>query len=316
MVLRGLLITLPALSITCTIWFASHLPETPQPEPPAAQMAASTVLRAPSVYLTHGGGPFPVIGGPGHASLTAFLKAWPKSLAQQPKALLVVSGHWESDVPTVTSAPQSELIYDYYGFPPEAYQLKYPAPGSPQLADKVCSLLKAAGLECRKDAKRGWDHGVFIPLMLAYPKADIPVVQLSLVSSLDPTLHIRMGEALAPLRDEGVAIVGSGSSFHNLPALFAAMDGGATRAGQEAVRRSKSFDEWLQHACLDPSLTYEQRCELLAAWRKAPEAAYAHPREEHLIPLHVVLGAGKGAAGTAVFDGTAMGVKCTSVQYL
>ncbi|KAL4442993.1 hypothetical protein ABPG77_008484 [Micractinium sp. CCAP 211/92] len=275
------------------------------------------------MFTPSAGGPLPVIGGPGHASLTSFLKAWPKSLAQQPKALLVVSAHWEENAPTVTAAPQPELIYDYYGFPPESYKLSYPAPGSPELADRVCSLLKAAGMECRKDPKRGWDHGVFIPLMLAFPQAAIPVVQLSLVSSLDPRVHIRMGEALAPLRDEGVAVVASGSSFHNIPALFTAMKEEGTREGelgrkgcQEAVQRSRRFDEWLQHACLDPSLTYEQRCELLAGWRQAPEAAYAHPREEHLMPLHVALGAGRGEAAAAVFDGTAMGVKCTSLQWM
>ncbi|PSC71563.1 dioxygenase [Micractinium conductrix] len=277
-------------------------------------MAAASAARAPCIYLTHGGGPFPVIGGPGHAGLTKFLKAWPTSLPEPPKALLVVSGHWETAVPTVTSAPRPELIYDYHGFPPESYEINYPAPGDPQLADKVCSLLKAAGMECQKDAKRGFDHGTFIPLVLAFPKADIPVVQLSLAASLDPQLHIKMGEALAPLRDEGVAIIGSGSSFHNMPALFAAM-GGMSEAGRAALQRSKTFDEWLQYVCTDPQLPYEKRAELLAGWRKAPEGQYSHPREEHLLPLHVCLGAGRGGAAKVVFDDLAMGVKCSSFQW-
>ncbi|KAL4858007.1 4',5'-DOPA dioxygenase extradiol [Chlorella vulgaris] len=272
-----------------------------------AQMA---VARAPAVYITHGGGPFPVIGGPGHAKLSAFLKSYASSLPVLPKGLLVVSAHWEEPQATVTSGAQPPLIYDYYGFPPESYELKYPAPGSPQLADRVCSLLKVAGMACRKDGQRGWDHGTFIPLMLMYPEAKVPVVQLSLLSSLDPREHIRLGEALAPLRDEGVVIIGSGSSFHNVPALFAAMKGDSS-----ALDRSESFDDWLQHVCTDPSLSYEKRAELLSAWRQAPEAAYAHPRAEHLLPLHVALGAGKGEVGKLLFADLAMGVHCNSVQW-
>jgi aromatic ring-opening dioxygenase catalytic subunit (LigB family) len=152
-------------------------------------------------------------------SLAAYLRALPELTKTPPKALLVISAHWEEASPTVMTAARPALLYDYYGFPPESYQLTWPAPGSPELAARVRTLLAAAGFESREDGTRGFDHGTFIPLKLSYPKAEIPTLQLSLKAGLDPEQHLALGRALAPLRDEGVFILGSGMSFHNLRAF-------------------------------------------------------------------------------------------------
>lgn len=252
----------------------------------------------PSLFIPHGGGPCFfmkwTMGPPDTWDKTrAFLEGIPASLPEKPKALLVVSGHWEEDVPTVGAAKSPQLIYDYSGFPPETYELTWPAPGSPELAGKVQSLLQKAGLPAASSDTRGYDHGVFIPLKVSFPKADIPVVTLSLASSLDPGLHLRVGQALASLRDQGVLIIGSGMSFHNLRALFT---GGA-------MERSKEFDSWLTKAIESPVAERDAR---LRDWKKTPNAIYAHPREEHLIPLMVAAGAGRDAQGKRVFQDNPM----------
>jgi aromatic ring-opening dioxygenase catalytic subunit (LigB family) len=196
------------------------------------------LTRLPTLFAAHGGGPLPVLGDASHAGLTRWLRQWPAAAlpTTKPSALLVISAHWEEAQPTVTSSPHPSLIYDYSGFPPAAYQLKYPAPGSPRLAQRVAALLAAAGMPCKTDAARGLDHGTFIPLMLSFPEASIPVVQLSLMTSLDPEEHVRLGEALAPLRDDGVLIFASGLSFHNMGAFGAAM---RKPPGAEVDARSK-----------------------------------------------------------------------------
>lgn len=254
--------------------------------------------RQPSLFIPHGGGPCFfmkwTMGPPDTWDKTrAFLESVPASLPETPQALLVVSGHWEEDVPTVGAAKSPELIYDYSGFPPETYKLTWPAPGAPELAGKVQSLLDKAGLEPQLSRTRGYDHGVFIPLKVAFPEANIAVVTLSLTSSLDPALHLAVGRALAPLRDEGVLIIGSGMSFHNLRALFT---GGA-------FDRSREFDRWLTQAIESP---VAQRDAWLKEWKNAPYATYAHPREEHLIPLMVAAGAGGDAQGRRVFQDNPM----------
>jgi len=182
-------------------------------------------------------------------------------------------------------------LFDYYGFPREAYQYTYNAPGSPQLAHTVRDMLQSAGLECKEDSKRGWDHGVFVPLKLLYPNGDIPVVALSLQSSLDPQLHIRMGEALQPLRRQGVLIVGSGASFHNFDYFFARDE--ATR--REGLRHSHIWNTYLEETFTSPSITSNEKLNRLINWFNAPSAREAHKKgqEEHLIPLHVLYGAGK-----------------------
>lgn len=203
--------------------------------------------RQPSLFIPHGGGPCFFMKwtmGPADTweKTRAFLESIPASLPERPQALLVISGHWEEDVPTVGAAKSPQLIYDYSGFPPETYKLTWPAPGAPELAGKVQTLLDKAGLGAQLSRTRGYDHGVFIPLKVAFPEANLPVVTLSLASSLDPTLHLAIGRALAPLRDEGILIIGSGMSFHNLRALFT---GGA-------LERSREFDRWLTETIESP----------------------------------------------------------------
>ena len=232
----------------------------------------------------------------------AFLESIQPSLPERPRALLVVSGHWEEDATTASAAPFPELIYDYSGFPAETYQLTWPAPGSPELAGKVQQLLQQKGLSARLSATRGYDHGVFIPLKVAFPAANIPVVSLSLESSLDPALHLAVGDALAPLRNEGVLIVGSGMSFHNLRAFFT---GGARE-------RSEEFDRWLTETVESSAPEREAR---LREWKKAPHAAFAHPREEHLLPLMVAAGAAPNSRGRLVFRDCPMGAVISAYRW-
>ena len=256
----------------------------------------SLLTKLPALFVAHGGGPLPVLGDPGHAGLTRALKQLPAQInVSRPAAILVISAHWEEPVATVTTHPNPPMIYDYYGFPPESYALTYPAPGHPVLAQRVASLLTAAGIACKTDSKRGFDHGTYIPLMLAYPKADIPTIQLSLVSSLDPGTHVAIGEALAPLREENVLIVASGMTFHNMGVLMQGM-----RGKGPVDAKSKEFDDYL-HAAVTAS-SGEKRKEMLLKWAKGPHAKYAHPREEHLIPLLVAAGASKGEPGRVLFS--------------
>jgi aromatic ring-opening dioxygenase catalytic subunit (LigB family) len=240
--------------------------------------------RMPTAFLPHGGGPWPFVElglGPKDQSdrLRAYLEAVPSTLPMAPRALLVISAHWEEAVPTVMSAERPPMLYDYSGFPPESYTITWPAPGAPQLAQRVRTLLEGAGFSTGADAQRGFDHGTFVPLKLAFPRAEVPTVQLSLKAGLDPAEHLAMGRALAPLRDEGVFIVGSGMTFHNLRAFF--------RGGGEAA--SEAFDGWLQETMRLPAPERDRR---LTAWAQAPMARLVHPREEHLLPLMVVAGAG------------------------
>jgi aromatic ring-opening dioxygenase catalytic subunit (LigB family) len=254
--------------------------------------------RQPSIFLPHGGGPCFFMEwtmGPRNTweKTRAFLESIAGSLPEPPRAMVVVSGHWEERVPTVSMAERPALIYDYYGFPPETYQLQWPAPGSREVAERTTALLREAGVLVGSTPARGFDHGVFVPLKVAFPKADIPVVTLSLAASLEPSLHLSVGRALAPLRDEGVLIIGSGMSFHNLRACF---QGGT-------LERSAEFDDWLGDAISRPA---GERDAMLQRWREAPSAAFAHPREEHLVPLMVAAGAGGNAEGRRVFQDAPM----------
>jgi aromatic ring-opening dioxygenase catalytic subunit (LigB family) len=235
------------------------------------------------LYISHGAGPLPVLGDEGHVEMVENLKLLAREIPR-PSAVLVVSAHWEEAVPTVTTAANPELYYDYYGFPPESYELRYPAPGDPDLAEAVRGALEGKGFSTRADAERGLDHGVFIPLTIMYPEADIPCVQLSLIKGLVPAEHLAMGEALAGLDRENLLIIGSGFSFHNMRAFFA-QDTDETRAWNEA------FEQWLIETCSAPSLDGEERKERLLGWESAPHARYCHPREEHLMPVHVCCGA-------------------------
>jgi aromatic ring-opening dioxygenase catalytic subunit (LigB family) len=223
--------------------------------------------------------------------MEAFLHSLPERLPQQPSAILVISAHWETSGFCFTGAAAPGLIYDYYGFPPHTYELTYKAPGAPELAARAADLLRAAGLEATVDPERGFDHGVFIPLKVAFPDASIPVVEMSLDQSLDAALHAKAGQALTALRDENVLIIGSGMSFHNMRAY-----------GNPAFTLpSRQFDNWLAVAMALPP---EQRSAQLALWDHAPGGRISHPREEHLLPAMVAAGAGDGA-GQQVFSESA-----------
>lgn len=252
----------------------------------------SSTAAMPIVFIPHGGGPMPLLGDANHRELSAFLRELPKQLPR-PRAILVISAHWEENVASVTSAAAPGMLYDYYGFPPESYEFQYPAPGEPVLAQQVVSLLSAAGIAARLDPARDYDHGTFVPLMLAYPEATIPVVQLSLLHSLDPADHIALGKALAPLREQGVLLFGSGLSFHNMRAFFS--------PDPSKTPRSLVFHQWLKAAVTAGG---EQAEQLLSYWQHAPEGRFCHPREEHLLPLHVCFGAAGGAPARAIYEGT------------
>ncbi len=233
--------------------------------------------------------------------LGAYLRGIDATLGERPKAVLAISGHWENPRPTLNIAEKPNLLYDYYGFPEPTYSLKYPAAGAPQLAPRVRELLGEAGFETAVDAKRGLDHGIFIPFLLIYPRADVPILQLSLQHSLDAALHLRMGQALEPLRDQGVLIVGSGMSYHNLAAMFSGRGGEAATA----------FDAWLGEAVTDPA-TREQK---LQGWREAPGGRESHPREEHLIPLMVAAGAAGADRGVRTFSESIDGKMISGFQF-
>jgi aromatic ring-opening dioxygenase catalytic subunit (LigB family) len=263
-------------------------------------------LRQPVVFLPHGGGPWPFvdvgIGSPAElASLSAYLEAVRTLPPQPPKAVLMVSAHWEEAVPTVTTSKAPPMLYDYFGFPPASYQIQWPAPGDPALAARIQQLLGRAGYKTAADPARGFDHGCFVPMKLAWPAADIPTVQLSLVRGLDPSLHLQLGRALQPLRDEGVFIVGSGMTFHNLRTF-----------GPRAAPTATAFDRWLQDTCCRPAA---ERDRALAAWTKAPSSRDAHPREEHLLPLHVIAGAAGEDKGVVAWAGTLVGLDLSAYSF-
>ncbi|MGN6424743.1 MAG: DODA-type extradiol aromatic ring-opening family dioxygenase [Asticcacaulis sp.] len=236
----------------------------------------------PTLYIPHGGGPcFFMDWSPADMwdEMGAYLKRLPADVGEKPKALLIVSAHWEEAEFTVQTKPNPGLLFDYYGFPPHTYELSWPAPGAPELAARVQALAAAAGIAVRADAQRDFDHGVFIPMLLAWPEADIPTFQLSLKAGLDPAAHLALGRALAPLREEGVLIIGSGMSYHNLRRLMQRDMNGDMR------HASHDFDQWLQEAVQGDR-------DALLRWTEAPNARLCHPREEHLLPLMVAAGAG------------------------
>jgi len=234
------------------------------------------------VYISHGGGPLPLLGDPDHEAMVQTLKEIAAEL-NKPSAILVISAHWEARLPTVTSGKKPGIIYDYGGFPKESYEVQFPAPGEPELAQGVVSALETNGIQAIQDEQRGFDHGLFVPLKIMYPDADIPCVQLSLVHSLDPDLHIQIGKALQSLEWDNLLVIGSGFSFHNMRAFF-------SPNSQELREKNVAFDEWLTAVVSDKTLTENIREERLVGWESAPSARFCHPREEHLIPLHVCYG--------------------------
>jgi 4,5-DOPA dioxygenase extradiol len=238
--------------------------------------------RQPSIFVSHGSPTMPLE----RSAANEFLRGLGRSLGR-PEAILVVSAHWDTDRPAVSAAKSPETIHDFYGFPPELYRLRYPAPGAPKLAERAAGLLEAKGLQTDIDPDRGLDHGAWTSLMLMYPAADIPVTQFSIQSHLGPAHHVRLGEALRPLREEGVLVFASGGATHNLRELS------RQRGNPVPQPWTVEFNEWLADALLS------RRTDDLVAYReRAPHAVRNHPTDEHLIPLFVALGAGDPGATT------------------
>jgi aromatic ring-opening dioxygenase catalytic subunit (LigB family) len=263
----------------------------------------ATMTRQPTLFIPHGGGPCFFMDDPRGmwSGMAAFLRSLPDLLPEPPKAILLVSGHWETQGFAFTGNSAPPLIYDYYGFPPHTYQLTFPAPGDPALAARAAGLLEGAGIAAQVDPEHGLDHGVFIPLKVAWPDAEVPVVEMSVDRTLDPALHIAAGRALAPLRDEGVLIIGSGMSFHNMRAY----------GDPRALDPSALFDDWLTKAVAQ---TGAARDAALGGWKEAPAGAFSHPREEHLIPLMVAAGAAAGP-GEQIFGGEVLSTRISGYRF-
>jgi 4,5-DOPA dioxygenase extradiol len=251
-------------------------------------------MKFPTVFVNHGGGPLPLLGR--QPALVQNMKDIRQSFLpeEDPKAIVVLSAHWESDPIQITSSHHPKMYYDYHGFPAETYEYDYPAPGSPDLAERIQNLLGGLDLKSELDHSRGFDHGVFIPLMIMYPEATIPVVCVSMHASLDATVNMKIGSALASLRDEGILIMGSGYSFHNMQSFF--------NPSQKTVQASVDFNQWLKDTILGEDSDYLQK---LKTWDTAPGARLCHPREEHLVPLFMVAAAaGDDARPILIYDTT------------
>lgn len=246
--------------------------------------------RMPVYFICHGAGPWPWVAEmqAWHAQMAQSLRDIAQQLGRRPQAVLLISAHWEEPVFTVQSAPQPGMLYDYGGFPPYTYQVQYRSPGSPALAQRVQQLLEQGGIAVHLDSQRGYDHGMFAPMQIIYPDAQVPVVQLSLRSNLNAAEHLALGLALAPLRDEDVLIIGSGASYHNMRTF-----------GTAGHAPSKRFDDWLAQTMLQA--TGAERSQRLADWESAPGDRMAHPREEHLLPLMVAVGAAQQDAAQRIY---------------
>lgn len=244
-----------------------------------------------TLFLSHGGGPLPLLGDAGHQEMVACLKNIATKL-KKPDTILVISAHWEAATPTITASANPPLIYDYYGFPDEAYQIQYPCPGEPALAQQVHDSLRQAGISAKLDHARGLDHGVFVPLKIMFPEADIPCVQLSLVKSLDAKTHIEIGKAMQIIDYDNLLVIGSGFTFHNMRAFF----------GNQAHApdlKNHAFEAWLLDVITNHRYSEDERGQKLSDWQQAPNARYCQPREEHLLPLHVCYGLTQSACSAA-----------------
>jgi aromatic ring-opening dioxygenase catalytic subunit (LigB family) len=264
-----------------------------------------TTSRLPVLFISHGGGPWPYVDAlkQMYVRTEKELRRLAGQLPARPKAVLVVSGHWEAPTFTVSTALRPPMLYDYGGFPPHTYQIRYPAPGSPELGARARDLIAAAGILVATDSHRGFDHGVFVPLSLIYPDADMPVVMVSMKSGYDPAEHLALGRALAPLRDEGVLIVGSGLNYHNMRG-FRDANGAAD---------AEAFTRYLNEAVALEDV--HARDEKLLHWERAPRARLAHPREDHLVPLFAIAGAAGNDAGQVLFAETVMNIPMTSYAF-
>ena len=271
--------------------------------PTSADRSSSPPL--PTYFISHGGGPWPWIKdlmGGDWSALEESLRSIPLDLGGPPRALLVISGHWEAPVFTVQTSPNPPMLYDYGGFPEFTYHLQYPAPGAPDVAARVVELLAAADIPVTTDPNRGFDHGVFAPLYVSYPEADVPILQLSLRHRYDPSEHMDAGRALAPLRREGVVIIGSGFTYHNL-----------ANFGPSAAEPSRSFESWLTDTVVN--LCSTDRSARLLEWEDAPGARMSHPAADHLIPLMIAVGTAEGDRGSRIYYETDFMGSITSASY-
>jgi 4,5-DOPA dioxygenase extradiol len=247
----------------------------------------------PALFVSHGSPMLALEDCPAQR----FLQQWPQQL-ERPRAILMVSAHWENKDPAVSSAPHPQTIHDFGGFPRELYEIRYAAPGAPEIAEQTAALLRAAGFNARLSDTRGLDHGAWVPLSLMYPDADIPVFQLSLIQGGSPAQHYQLGAALQPLRTQGVLIIGSGSLTHNLSEFR------GHRMGDPAPLWVSEFAAWIAEA-----LNSGRVADLLNYRALAPHAARNHPTEDHLLPLFVALGAaGKDAMATRVHQSNTYGI--------
>jgi aromatic ring-opening dioxygenase catalytic subunit (LigB family) len=261
--------------------------------------------RFPTLFVSHGGGPWPFVDGMREmfARTAEAFRALPGRLPAKPKAALVITGHWEAPAFSVSTSPKPPMDYDYSGFPEHTYHLQYPANGSPALAARVSELLAGGGIACQQDPARGFDHGTFVPLGLMYPEADVPIVLLSMKSGYDAAEHIRVGEMLQPLRDEGILILGSGLTYHNMRGF----------GNPASTTVASAFERYLNEAVTQPDAA--QRKQMLVNWQQAPGARQAHPREDHLIPLMVVVGAAGADHGERIFMDNVLAVDMASYQF-
>lgn len=261
----------------------------------------SSPARQPAIYIPHGGGPWPFIEDPrGHwKSLANYLRQIPQTLPQAPSAVVIVTAHWEAPEFSVASGPEPQLIYDYGGFPAHTYELTYPAPGAPDIAAQIAELANGADIRADLDPSYGWDHGVFVPLAVSWPEADVPVVAVSLKQGLDPAEHLAFGAALTSLRGDNIVIIGSGLSTHDLSFRI-------------TPAQATEFDEWLEKTMQSP---IDERADRLTQWADAPSARIAHPREEHLLPLMVVTGAGGADPVERTYNEPMMGLPAAAYTF-
>ncbi|NOX40967.1 MAG: dioxygenase [Alphaproteobacteria bacterium] len=259
----------------------------------------------PTFFIPHGGGPcffMDWIPPDTWNHMRVFLSGLIANLDEKPREILLITAHWETPDITLSTNLAPNLLFDYYNFPPHTYELTWPAPGAPKLAERAAELLIKSGIETKFDQTRGFDHGVFVPMKLALPEADIPLAMMSLRQYLDPAHHLAAGAALAPLRAEGVLIIGSGLSYHNLAAFSADVE------NPEADK----FDAWLTTTIEGPT---DDRAKALAAWAAAPGARASHPREDHLAPIFVAAGAAQTDPGQRVYHEILMGNAVSAYRF-
>jgi aromatic ring-opening dioxygenase catalytic subunit (LigB family) len=257
------------------------------------------------IYFSHGGGPLPILGDPSHTAMISFMEKLPEDY-EKPNSVIVISAHWEEDIPNVIGSKNPSLYYDYFGFPQEAYELKYSAPGTPELVKRTKELFEKKGIKSKINYERGFDHGLFIPLMMMYPEADIPMTQISLIKGLDPKVHIELGKAISSLEKENIMIIGSGFSFHNMRAFN-------WSGKNEKDPRNDEFHDWLIDVCTEDYKKTERE-EKLISWEEAPNARYCHPRAEHLMPLHVCCGIAEDK-GEIIFDDYILGKRAIAIRW-